>query len=63
MLCINTGFAVSINKINMSSAILYPEVIHKYLQEEVESKQVMEVPLSVSDKIHISRFGAIPKKR
>ena len=30
---------------NILSAMLYPEVIQKYLQEEVESKRVMEIPL------------------
>ena len=48
---------------NMSSAMLHPEVIQKYLQDDVESKRVMEIPLSMSGEIHISRFGAIPKKR
>ena len=48
---------------NMSSAMLHPEVIQKYLQDEVEAKRVMEVPLSMCGEIHISRFGAIPKKR
>ena len=47
---------------NMSLAMLHPEVIQKNLQEEVESKRVMEIPLSMSGEIHISRFGAIPKK-
>ena len=38
-------------------------LIQKHLRDEVDNKPVMEVPLSLSDEIHVSRFGAIPKKR
>ena len=47
---------------NMPSAILHSEVIQKYLRDEVENKRVIEMPLSMSDEIHVSRFGAIRKK-
>ena len=48
---------------NMPSATLHPEVIDKYLQDEVENNRVVEVPDLVACGIHVSRFGAIPKKR
>ena len=47
---------------NMFSAVLHPEVINKYLREEVEANRLVEVPCAGIDTIHISRFGAIPKK-
>ena len=47
---------------NMSSAIHHPEVIDKYLREELECNRLVEVPHSESSIVHISRFGAIPKK-
>jgi hypothetical protein len=47
----------------MLSAILHPEVIDKYLLDELESNRAVEVPLLESSGIRISRFGAIPKKR
>ena len=64
----HTGCCASLQNLhsastNTSSAILHPVVIQKYLQNEVESKRVMEVPLSMSGEIHNFRFGAIPKKR
>ena len=49
---------------NMPSATLHPEVlISKYLRDEVENNRVVEVPDLVACGIHVSRFGAIPKKR
>ncbi len=47
----------------MSSAILHPEVIDKYLLDDVESNRVVEIPLLESSGIRMSRFGAIPMKR
>jgi hypothetical protein len=35
----------------------------KYLQNEVESNRVVEVSQTESNGLHVSRFGAIPKKR
>ena len=48
---------------NMPLATLHPEVIENYLRDEVESNRVVEVPHSVMEGVHISWFGAIPKKR
>ena len=48
---------------NMPSADLHPEVIDKYLQDELECNRLVEVPYSNASLVHISRFGAIPKKR
>ena len=47
---------------NMFSAVLHPDVINKYLREELEANRLVEVPCAGVDMIHISRFGAIPKK-
>ena len=48
---------------NMPSADLHPEVINKYLQDELECNRLVEVRYSNASLVHISRFGAIPKKR
>ena len=47
---------------NMFSAILHPEVINKYLREELDANRVVEVPCAGAGAIHISRFGAIPSQ-
>ena len=47
---------------NMFSALLHPESINKYLHEELDANRLVEVPCAGVDAIHISRFGAIPKK-
>ena len=47
---------------NMPSTILHPEVIDKYLQDELECNQLVEVPYLRSSPIHVSRFGVISKK-
>ena len=47
---------------NMFSAALHPEVIDKYLREELQANRVVEVPHESISAIHISRFGVIPKK-
>ena len=47
---------------NMPSAILHPEIVNRYLWEELEAKRLVEVPYSSSALIHMSRFGVIPKK-
>ena len=47
---------------NMPCAIRHPEVIDKYLQDELECNRLVEVTPSESSVVHISRFGVIPKK-
>ena len=47
---------------NMFSAISHPEVIDKYLCEVLETNRLVRVPCSSIYLIHVSRFGAIPKK-
>ena len=47
---------------NMPSANSHPEVIDNYLRDELECNRLVEVPPSEASVIHISRFGAIPKK-
>ena len=46
---------------NMKSATEHPEPIDRYIREEVSSGRIIG-PLSVGgEKIHVSRFGVIPK--
>ena len=43
---------------NMPSALRHPEVIDKYLRDELNSGRLVEVPHPESNVVHISRFGA-----
>ena len=58
------GHPLSSAKRNMSSALQHPEVVERYLQEEVKAGRILgpfnpgEIP-----GLHISRFGVIPKGR
>ena len=54
--CLQSSFT------NMPSADLHPEVIDRYIQDELECNRLVEVPYSNASLVHISRFGAIPKK-
>ena len=50
--------------LNMPSADKHPEVVGKYIQEEMEKGRVVMVPQTIRKRvsIHTSPFGVIPKK-
>lgn len=64
------GFRVGFNRqtplksasSNMASARLHPEVINKYLADELEKGRMLgPFPLSWKPQVHVNRFGVIPK--
>ena len=70
---ISRGFRIGFNyvkarpctsaKQNMISAYEHPEVISEYLRAECEANRVIKLPFDpVMVKLHISRFGVIPKR-
>lgn len=70
---ISRGFRIGFNyvkarsctsaKRNMISAYEHPEVVSEYLRAECEANRVIKLPFDpVMVKLHISRFGVIPKR-
>ena len=47
---------------NMPAADLHPVVIEKYLSDELAGSRLVEIPTTLSNKVHVSKFGVIPKK-
>ena len=47
---------------NMKSAGDNPAVVDEYLEKEIASHRVIEIPTSLADLIQVSRFGVIPKQ-
>ena len=65
------GFQIGVNEArtfrsssqNMRSALEYPEVVSRYITKENQCGNILgPFPLSLADKVHISRFGTVPKK-
>ena len=68
---IEQGFRIGYNphlvklqpaRANMSSAAEQPEVVEKYLLEELSANRIVRVNGSDTDLIHCSPFGVIPKR-
>ena len=49
-------------KRNMLSAENHPSVIERYLREELSHGRLMEIQPPLAERVHISKFGVIPKK-
>ena len=66
--CLRTGFHKDIIQLrsadtNCSSALAHPNVIDKYLADEIQARRVagpFDTPPFPN--VHVSRFGVIPKK-
>ena len=47
---------------NMPAADLHPVVIEKYLNDALACSRLVEILTTLSNKVHVSKFGVIPKK-
>ena len=60
--CLSSAPKLRLASSIMLSAIRHPDVIEKYLHDELEANWLVEVIGVGIDAIHIPRFGTIPKK-